>query len=143
MISSISKSAFISAILLFANLSFGQTTGAPRIYDVEFVKGVFDSSGAVHTHRRCPPYVPRGVCGNGNSKGYSLEGKKGDLITISVSSNTGGAVFSVFDQKGELLEAGSATTKWTGRLPADGYYRITVFTNKSYTPFKIRFSRSR
>jgi len=119
-----------------------QSAGAPRIYNVEFVRGVFESTGTVQPYHPCSPAVPQGVCGNGNSKGYSLIGRAGDRITIRLRSNTGGAVFSIFTPDGELVERGGATTFWSGKLPAAGYYRINVFTSKSSTPFRIRIARS-
>ena len=122
---------------------FAQSSGAPRIYDVEFVNGVHISTGTVAPYSPCPSSVPQGVCGNGNSKGYSLTGRAGDRISIKLSSKSRGAVFSIFRPDGELLKDGSAAISWTGELPTDGYYRINVFTNRTYTSFKIRFTRTR
>ena len=120
-----------------------QSAGAPRIYDVEFIRGAFEDQGAVRATGPCPAAVPQGVCGNGNSKGYSLEGLEGDFITISLDSKTDGAVFSIFTPGGQILKNGSSMEWWAGKLPADGSYRINVYTSKSYTPFNIRFTRSR
>ena len=130
-------------ILSAATLAQAQTAGAPRIYDVEFVKGAFEDTGHVQTYSPCPPTVPQGVCGNGNSKGYSLEGRAGDFITISLDSRTDGAVFSIFTPDGEILKNGSAREWWAGELPADGSYRINVYSRKNSTPFKVRFTRTR
>lgn len=132
----------ISTSMLFVGGIRAQSAGAPRIYDVEFVRGVFESTGTVQPYHPCSPAVPQGVCGNGNSKGYSLIGRAGDRITIRLRSNTGGAVFSIFTPDGELVERGGATTFWSGKLHAAGYYRINVFTSKSSTPFRIRIARS-
>lgn len=85
-----------------------QSAGAPRIHEVEFVKRAFEDTGYVQPYSPCPPTVPQGVCGNGNSKGYSLEGRMGDFITISLVSRTDGAVFSIFTPDGEILKNGSA-----------------------------------
>ena len=134
---------FLAMPFFIADAAPAQTPGAPRIYEVEFKKGVFVSDGAVMPHRRCPPSVPQGVCGNGNSKSYSIDGRAGDRILIELSSDTGDAVFSIFGPKGEVLEAGSATKRWSGKLPSDGYYRINVYTVRSRTPFNIRFRRGR
>jgi hypothetical protein len=130
-------------LVLVSSVLQAQSPGAPRIYDIEFVRGVFEDTASVQPSRPCSPEVPQGVCGNGNSKGYSLEGKAGDFITISIGSKTGAAVFSIFTPSGEILKNGSARDWWAGRLPADGDYRINVYTSKSYTPFDIRFTRSR
>ena len=134
---------FLAIPFFVADAAPGQTPGAPRIYEVEFKKGEFVSDGSVMPFRRCPPTVPHGVCGNGNSKGYSIEGGAGDRITIDLSSDTGDVVFSIFGPKGEVLDGGSATRKWSGKLSSSGYYRINVYTTKAYTPFEIRFTRDR
>ena len=120
-----------------------QSAGAPRIDDVEFVKGAFEDTGHVRPHGPCPPTAPQGVCGNGDSKGYSLEGKAGDFITISLDSQTPGAVFSIFTPDGEVLKNGSAREWWAGQLPADGSYRINVYSIKGPSPFRVRFTRTR
>ena len=120
-----------------------QSAGAPRIYDVEFVKGAFEDPGSVQPSRPCSSFVPQGVCGNGNSKGYSLEGEAGDFITISLDSRTEGPVFSIFTPGGEILKNGSARVWWVGKLPVDGSYRINVYTIRGSSPYKIRFTRSR
>ena len=75
---------------------FGQSAGAPRIYEVEFVNGVYSDKGDVFLPSPCPPDGPMGVCGNGNSKGYYINGKKGDGISISLKSNKQKAVFRFF-----------------------------------------------
>ena len=134
----------IALILLsYPSMFHAQSAGAPRIYDVEFVKGAFEDPGSVQPSRPCSSFVPQGVCGNGNSKGYSLEGEAGDFITISLDSRTEGAVFSIFTPGGEILKNGSAREWWAGKLPVDGSYRINVYTIRGSTPFKIRFTRSR
>ena len=133
----------VMAILAFGPVSQAQSVGAPRIYKVEFRLGMFKSTGSVQPHRPCSPAAPQGVCGNGNSKGFSLDARAGDRITIKLTSNTGGAVFSIFAPDGEVLDRGSATTNWSARLPTTGSYRINVYTTKSLTPFKIRLTRTR
>lgn len=120
-----------------------QSAGAPRIREVTFVKGVFEDSGHVQRHSLCPPTVPQGVCGNGDSKGYSLEGKAGEFITISLDLQNSSAVFSIFTPNGEILKNGAARTWWVGVLPGSGTYRINVYSRENPTPFKIRFTRSR
>jgi hypothetical protein len=131
----------ILATVLFVYGTRAQSAGAPRIYNVEFVRGVFESTGTVQPYYPCSPAVPQGVCGNGNSKGYSLFGRAKDRITIRLRSNTGGAVFSIFTPDDESVERGGATTFWSGELPVAGYYRINVFTSRSSTPFRIRIAR--
>lgn len=136
------KRIVYSAILVFAIYLFpvdanGQSAGAPVIYEVKFVNGAFSDRGSVYLPTPCPPEGPTGVCGNGNSKGYYIIGKKGDRISITVRSKRRMAVFSVFYPNYEVFERGSAVTTWTGTLPADGYYRLNVFTNKGSTPFTI------
>lgn len=135
---------YFATILLAVTFTVkAQSAGAPRIYEVEFVKGAYEDSGHVQPFSACPPSIPQGVCGNGNSKGYSLEGNAGDFITISVDSRTEDAVFSIFTPDGEILKNGSAREWWAGELPANGSYRINVYSRTSSTPFKVRFTRTR
>ena len=139
------RSIFCFAFLIFTFSSAiqAQSAGAPRIYDVEFARGAFEDNGHVQPYGPCSPNVPQGVCGNSDSKGYLLKGKAGDFITISLESKTEGAEFSIFTSDGEILKNGSARDWWAGRLPADGNYRINVYTIKRQTPFNIRFTRTR
>ena len=135
---------FFTVVLLTATFSTqAQSAGAPRIYEIEFVKGAFEDTGHVQPRGQCLPTVPQGVCGNGNSKGYSLEGRAGDFITISLDSRTDGVVFSIFTPGGEVLKNGLARDWWAGVLPAHGVYRINVYSRKGSTPFKVRFTRTR
>jgi hypothetical protein len=122
---------------------FGQSEGAPRIYEVEFVHGVYSDKGDVFLPSPCPRDVPQGVCGNGNSKGYYINGKKGDRISISLKSNKQKAVFSIFYPDHDIFVNGSAVTSWIGTLPADGSYWINVYTNTGSTPFSLQISRRR
>lgn len=122
---------------------FGQSAGAPRIYEVEFVNGVYYDKGDVFLPSPCPRDVPQGVCGNSNSKGYYINGKKGDRISIRLMSNKQKAVFSIFYPDHDIFVNGSAVTSWIGTLPADGSYWINVYTNTGSTPFSLQISRRR
>lgn len=133
--------AIILSVAIFTTQA--QSAGAPRIYDVEFVKGAFEDTGHVQPFSPCPPTIPQGVCGNGNSKGYSLEGREGDFITISLDSRSEDAVFSIFTPNGEIFKNGSARDWWAGELPANGSYRINIYSRRGSAPFKVRFTRTR
>ena len=122
---------------------FGQSAGAPRIYEVEFVNGVYSDKGDVFLLSPCPRDVPQGVCGNSDSKGYYIKGKKGDQISISLKSNKQMAVFSIFYPDHVIFDDGSAVTSWIGTLPADGSFWIYVYTNTGSTPFSLQISRRR
>ena len=110
------------------------------IYKVKFVNGVFVDKGTVSPTSPCPKNGPSG-CGNGNSKSFYIKGNKGDKIRITLTSNTGSAVFSIFDAAYKVFKNGSAVTSWAGTLPSNGDFRVNVFTTKEHTPFKIKFTK--
>ena len=135
--------AFRSAILVilfptFAAIGNAQSAGSPIIYEVKFQNGLYVKKGSVFVPRPCPANGPT-ECGNGNSTSLYVSGKKGDRIRIALKSQTGGAVFSIFfpDHSG-VLEKGGAVTGWTGNLPEDGDFLITVYTYKSDTSYTLR-----
>ena len=119
--------------------SVAQTTGSPVIDEVIFKDGVYEKSGVVSVPRRCPVNGPT-ECGNTSSMSVYVKGKKGDRISVSLTSRTGKAVFTVFSPDREPLESGSSTTAWSGTLPRDGNYLITVYIleGKGSTPFTLK-----
>lgn len=133
----------LATVLIVSAITHPQSAGAPRIYDIEFVNGVYVDKGSVFLPSPCPPNGPQGVCGNGNSRGYSLKGKPGDQITIDVVSDKKTAIFSIFYPDYTLIRGASAVTKWTGKLTVDGSFRLNVYTNKMSTPYTLRITRVR
>jgi len=116
-----------------------QTTGSPVIDEVIFENGVYTKMGAVSVPHRCPVNGPT-ECGNTSSMSVYVKGKKDQRITVSLTSRTGKAVFTVFSPAREPLESGSSTTAWSGKLPSDGNFLITVYISngKGSTPFTLR-----
>src|SRR5580765_6792299 len=83
-----------SFFLTGAAVGYGQSTGAPPIYEIKFQKGVFMWRGIVHPVYPCPPNGPT-ECGNGSSTSLSLKGTKGMRVRFILTSDTGDAVFSI------------------------------------------------
>jgi len=132
------KLTLLAVLLALSAVAAGaQSAGSPLIYEVKFQRGRYVKKGSVAVPHPCPKDGPT-ECGNGNYTNLSIKGKKGDRIRIALSSATGGAVFSVFYSDFQKpLDKASATTAWTGTLPEDGDYLITVYTFKSSTPFTL------
>jgi hypothetical protein len=136
---------FIWLLFLFGSMfgisasSVAQTPGSPVIDEVIFKDGIYEKSGVVSVPRRCPVYGPT-ECGNTSSMSVYVKGKKGDRISVSLTSRTGKAVFTVFSPDREPLENGSATTAWSGTFPSNGNFLITVYhrDGKGSTPFTLK-----
>jgi hypothetical protein len=113
--------------------------GSPVIDEVIFKDGVYEKSGVVSVPRRCPVNGPT-ECGNTSSMSVYVKGKKGERISVSLTSDTGKAVFTVFSPDRQSLENGSATTAWSGTLPSDGNFLVTVYIRdgKGATPFTLK-----
>ena len=122
-------------IIGFAGTSSAQSAGSPPIYEIKFDKGVFVKRGTVQQYHPCPPNGPT-ECGNGNSTSLSLTGTKGERLKFVLTSETGGAVFSIIKPDGDALVA--STTSWTGYLPSTGDYRLYVYTSKSFTKYTFK-----
>ena len=119
--------------------SFAQVAGSPVIDEVIFKDGVYVKSGTVSVPRRCPVHGPT-ECGNTSSMSFYLKGQKGDRINVSLTSRTGKAVFTVFSPDREALENATSTASWTGTLPSDGNFLITVYIRegRGSTPFMLK-----
>ena len=123
----------------FSESSVAQIAGSPVIDEVIFKDGIYEKSGTVSVPRRCPVIGPT-ECGNTSSMSVYVKGEKGDRISVSLTSRTGKAVFTVFSPDRELVENASSTTSWSGQLPSHGNFLITVYisTGKGSTPFTLK-----
>jgi hypothetical protein len=126
--------AFLSVL---TTVSHAQSAGAPPIYEVKFKNGVYIKTGAVHPVYPCPPNGPT-ECGNGSSTSLSLKGTKGMRVRIVLTSETGGAIFSILLPNHEVMKDSSSRTSWTGTLPSDGDFPMYVYTNKGFTRYTLK-----
>ncbi|MEP7076207.1 MAG: hypothetical protein ABI878_10380 [Acidobacteriota bacterium] len=118
-----------------------QSAGSPPIYEVKFVKGVYVRKGTVQPTHPCPENGPT-ECGNGNSMRFTLNADKGDRVRITLTSETGGAIFSIATPDDwHPLNDNSTTTTWTGTLGSSGAFPLTVYTFKSFTHFTLRVTK--
>ena len=118
-----------------------QTPGSPLILDVKFENGVFVSKGTVQPTHPCPKNG-RTECGNENYTNYTIKAAKGDRVRFTLTSETGGAIFSIFTPgHGDALKDAAATTTWTGTFTENGDYPITVYTFKSFTHYKLNVTK--
>lgn len=69
---------------------------------------------------------------------YILGARGGQQMSVSISSLEDNAVFAIRAPNGRTLVTESRG--WTGRLPADGNYRITVGGTRGNASYKINFS---
>lgn len=132
------KFVFLTILLGgFAVVSQGQSMGSPLIYEVNFEKGVFVKKGSVQPTHPCPPDGPT-ECGNGNYTNLTLKATRGDRVRITLSSETGGAVFTILGPDRSPLKNGSSVTSWSGTFSSAANFPITVYTNKSFTHFTFK-----
>ena len=68
---------------------------------------------------------------------YILGASKGQKTSVKISSHEDNAVFSVRSPSGGSLVSG--TKSWTGNLPANGKYKITVTPTRGNANYKISF----
>jgi len=123
--------------LVFSCIARGQSAGAPPIYEIKFQKGVFIWKGTVHPVYPCPENGPT-ECSNGSSTSLSLKGTQGMRLRIVVTSETGGAVFSILLPDRSAMKDSSSRTSWTGTLPVTGEFPVYVYTNKSFTHYTLK-----
>jgi hypothetical protein len=141
MISNAVKFTFFTILLTAtAAICFGQSAGAPPIYEVKFEKGVFIHKGTVHPVYPCAPNGPT-ECGNGSSTSLSIKAAKGERIRIVLTSDTGDAVFSILTPNREAMKNSSSITSWTGTFSSGGDYPIYVYANKSFTHYMLKVVR--
>ena len=125
---------------VFAIASYAQSAGSAPIYEVKFVKGVYVKTGAVQPTHPCPQSGPTD-CGSGNSTRLTIKATKGERVRFRLTSESGGAVFSIGSEDGYPLKDAASVTAWTGTFPADGDFRITVYTSKSSTRYVLKISK--
>ena len=69
---------------------------------------------------------------------YRLRARKGQQMTVHLTSARKNAVFAIYLPGMDLLETAQNTTNWSGTLPKSGDYEIIVFphdeaTNTTFT----------
>lgn len=128
---------FVMALPAFFSSVRGQSAGSPPIYEVKFEKGVYVNKGTVQPTHPCPVNGPT-ECGNGNSTRLSLRGVKGMHIRMSLTSETGGAIFSILLPDQDPMKNSSGVTSWDGVLPTTDDFPIYVFTSKSFTHYTLK-----
>jgi hypothetical protein len=80
------------------------------------------------------PSTFKGNVVRGDRNTYAFAGKKGQSITLNITSLEKNVVFDVIDSSGKTIK--SEVTSWTGSLLADGNYKVLVGGtrgNASYT----------
>jgi hypothetical protein len=131
---------FVFPIILlvgFAAVSHAQSAGAPLTYEIKFEKGVFVKKGTVQPAYPCPPDGPT-ECGNSNYTNLTLKAIKGERLRITLTSDTGGAVFSIHTPDNNPLENASSVKSWSGTFSSAADFPLTVYTNKSFTHYTLR-----
>lgn len=74
---------------------------------------------------------------------YLLGAKRGQTMTIKITSLEDNAVFQIEGPSGDYLKNAGETddaTTWTGSLPSDGDYKIIVGGTRGNTEFKLTVS---
>lgn len=132
---------FISMFAASPTSTHAQSPGSPAYFELKFEKGVSVNRGMVQPTHPCPKNG-RTECGNENYTNYTLKAAKGDRFRFTLTSETGGAIFSIFTPgRGEPLKDGGAITTWTGTFTESGDYPLTVYTFKSFTHYKLKVTK--
>ncbi|MGH7784287.1 MAG: hypothetical protein ACREO5_10655, partial [Candidatus Binatia bacterium] len=106
-----------AAVSAFFAVGRGQSAGSAPIYEVKFEKGVYINKGTVQPTHPCLATGPTD-CGSGNSTSLSLKGLNGMHIRIRLTSETGGAIFSILLPNQNPMKDSSGVTSWNGTLPS-------------------------
>lgn len=64
---------------------------------------------------------------------YRLRGRKGQQITLHLTSAKKNAVFGVYAPGMQPMDVGENATDWSGTLPKTGDYEVTVFPSDEAT----------
>ena len=126
------KSGIIGTfILLIGALSFASIIEADGVTKrIKFAKG--RNSATVS-----------GTVIRGDRDTYILGARGGQTMTVSITSREDNAVFQIETPDGDFLpRAGEMddARKWSGRLPADGDYRIIVGGTRGNASYKVTVS---
>jgi hypothetical protein len=80
--------------------------------------------------------------GGMNPVSYVLGARKGQTMTLHLTSAKKNAVFGVYAPGTELIEGAQSVTDWSGTLPKTGDYEIIVFPEdeKPNTTFTLEIT---
>lgn len=79
--------------------------------------------------------VLKGSVIRGERQTYLLGAKKGQTMTLSISSLEKNAAFDVIGPGGKLIRSDAAA--WAGALPADGDYEIVVGGTRGNASYEL------
>jgi hypothetical protein len=75
---------------------------------------------------------------------HVAKAKAGQTLEVSITSDENNAVFQIYSpgEKGTLAGAGEMddATKWSGKVPADGEYVISVGPTRGNATYKLTYS---
>ncbi len=114
------------------------TTPTKYIEDVDYSKMGSDDSGDIRLEFK-PGNISTAIentVAKGGPDFYVIKGKAGQTMTIGV---TGKVTFGVAAPDNSFTRDDSNKT-WTKKLPADGDYRISVFTQESAESYELTVS---
>lgn len=105
------------------------------------VGALLASAGAVLARPMPQVRFPRGASGvtlqgavaRGETNDYPLGARAGQFMTVNISSPENNAVFQIWAPSDEAMDGaseGDDATVWSGELPLNGTYTITVGTTR-------------
>ncbi len=74
---------------------------------------------------------------------YFLGASGGQTMTVTITSLENNAVFQVFEPSGKTVKGAGETddaTKWEGKLPKTGIYRVEVGGTRGNATYKVTFT---
>ncbi|MBV9928180.1 MAG: hypothetical protein JOZ96_24385 [Acidobacteria bacterium] len=134
-----------SLFALFATLLMGapylraQSAGTKPVYPIRFKP----CAKTAAVEGRVSPPAGEGDMHDPGSEKYALGVRAGQRVTLKVSSDNRGAVFSLFKQTpgGPEPVAGAAgVRRWSGALAGGGDYTITVSTRSRAAGSRFRLT---
>jgi hypothetical protein len=87
--------------------------------------------------------VLRGSVVRGDRDSFAFHARAGQRLTLRLTAIEHNAAFTVFNTQGTPLPGtaeGRDATRWSGRLPANGRYRIVVGGTRGNATYTLRFA---
>lgn len=121
--------AMLLISMLLLSVSVSSSTQQDRTRRVQFERG--------RTSTVIKDSVVRGTKDN-----YIVGARKGQTLTVHISSNEDNAVFDVYRyvEDGERLTNEDETTDWEGELPDNGDYLISVSGTRGNASYRLEIT---
>lgn len=100
-----------------------------------------DLKSPIHFEKGKSAAVIDGAVVLGTRNHYFLKAKKGQKMSVEISSAEENATFTILNPQNKVIpgtEEEKDATSWTGFLPSDGQYNIRVGATRGNAEFKLK-----